>query len=84
MVVDLIESGKETGLRFRLNGNRLIEYFGLDEDGLTGVLPADVEEMPPEEWRGVPEEDKEHWKGFKGYFRSNEDVERLLTKLNAS
>ena len=76
-VVDLELSEKETGLRFRFNGTRALNHFGVSEERIRQVLPPGVEEMPTGDWQGASRE--QNWLGFKGYFRTREDIDKFLS-----
>ena len=79
LIVGLNESGEEIGLQFRLNGIRLMNYFGLSEDQIRDCLPEGFEDMPATEWRGANQE--QNWVGFQGYFRTTEEIDRFLDAL---
>ena len=83
-VVDLDQSDDNIGLRFRLNGIRSMNYFNISQDYLTGILPDHFEKMDSHEIRGVLEEERSNWVGFKGYFKSAEDVQNFVDGLRSS
>lgn len=73
------DSDSDRGLRFRLHGRRLADYFGLAEDKIKDCLPSSMENMLASEWRGGTSEP--NWIGFKGYFRSTEEIDKFWTTL---
>ena len=83
-VVDLDQSDENIGLRFRLNGIRSINYLNISQDNLSSILPDQFEEMGPHEIRGVLEEERSNWVGYKGYFKTLEDVHKLVEGLRTS
>ena len=82
-IVDLQDSEKEIGLKFRMNGTRLMRGFGLDLDRLCSSLPDGYEDMATSEWRRPTEEERQNWNGFKGYFRCAEEIDTFLAVLKS-
>ena len=80
-VVDLEVSGPGAGLRYRLNGTRAVGHFGLDAETLNGCLPTGHEDLPASEWQGAGRE--QEWRGFKGFFKTTEDIDRFLEPFKA-
>ena len=81
LVMHLGESDQESGLMFRLNATRLTKHFGLSEEQIREGLPAKVQPMPDSEWRGAATDGEQDWQGFKGYFRSVEEIEKFMEML---
>ena len=81
LVVGLRESSSEVGIQFRMNGIRLINHFGLSEESLRDSLPDKVEEMPSSSWQGVTVDEGDNWVGFRGYFSTTGEIDKLLTAL---
>ncbi len=81
LVVEVGQSEKNIGLKFRLNGTRLMAVFGLDESQLCSYLPNSREEMPNGEWNGATSEEIANWYGFKGYFRTTDEIDKFLGLL---
>ena len=75
------ESSAEAGLKFRLNGVRLADYFGLTMDQIKQMLPESHEDLPHTGWRNLDTEEIENWVGFQGYFRTTEEIDRFLDAL---
>ena len=76
-VVDIDGSKSETGLKYRLNGFRAVNHFQLDEGLLRSYLPDESEDLPASELY-VPHREPD-WFGFKGFFRTRNDIERFLS-----
>lgn len=81
LVVDLDESGPESGMKFRLNGIRTMNYFGLSAERLRKILPAQVTDMAPNELRNLPQTEISNWVGFKGFFNSTEEIDKFVDGL---
>ena len=81
LVMHVRESASTSGLKFRLNATRLSRYFGLSEELIQESLPANAQPMPDSEWRGSVTDRADDWKGFKGYFRSVDEVEKFMEML---
>ena len=79
--MELEESSQESGLRFRLNATRLIEHFGLNLEKIKQKLPANAEPLSPAEWRGAAISNNADWQGFKGSFRSVEEINNFMNML---
>ena len=81
LVIDVGESDKDNGIRFRLNGRRLMEAFKLNIDQFGTCLPKNVEGMSPAEWKGASKQEIANWYGFKGYFRTTDEIDKFLGLL---
>ena len=81
LMVHLSESDQTSGLKFRLNATRLMNYFGLNLEQIRASLPENVETMPDTEWRGASTDKVEDWKGFKGHFRNEDEIKRFMAML---
>ena len=75
------ESSCAKGLRFRLNGIRLANLYGFNADKIKDVLPESWKCLPHEEWRRATTEEKVNWKGYQGYFRKAEEIDKFLTVI---
>ena len=84
LTVDLGRSNQEDGLAFRLNGNHLVKLLGISPDNLYAILPQGVEEMLPSEWQGATAAEIADWHGFRGYFRTVEEVDQFINGLRAA
>ena len=82
LVVDLDESSEEAGMKFRLNGTRLSNQFGLNSQQLKDMLPEQTATMEPDELRGVTSEEMANWLGFKGYFSTVYDIDRFVDGIS--
>ena len=81
LIIELERSGRDPGLGIRLNGTRLMNSFGLEPAQMREYLPKGMEDMDTSEWRGVTEEESAHWHGFKGYFRTIDEIDKFLGLL---
>ena len=81
LVMHLRESDQGSGLRFRLNATRLTKFFGLSEEQIRESLPEDNQSMSDSEWRGAATDNVEDWKGFKGYFRSVDEIDKFMEMI---
>lgn len=79
LIVHLDDSNSDMGLRFRLNGRQLSDHFDLSEGEIRNCLPTGTENMSANEWRGA--QAVANWIGFKGYFRTMEEIDRFWTAL---
>ncbi|MGH9856991.1 MAG: hypothetical protein ACRD4B_04005, partial [Acidobacteriota bacterium] len=59
--------------------NRLARFSGLRVEQAIALLPSDKKEW--EFWSGAPEERREEWRGYEGYFKSQDEVGRFLSGL---
>ncbi len=75
------ESSRERGLRFRLNGTRLANFFGLDADKIKDALPAGYDLLPHDGWGGTTQEEKGNWNGYQGYSHTTGEIDKLLTVI---
>jgi hypothetical protein len=66
------ESSAEKGLRYQLYSKRLSECLGIDENTILSHLPPDRERY--DAWQGAPED----LRGWAGYIRNNEDIQRIV------
>lgn len=82
LVVDLDESSEDAGMRFRLNGARLSNHFGLTSQQLKDMLPEQTAVMEPNELRGVTPEEMADWLGFKGYFSTIKEIDRFVDGIS--
>ncbi len=78
-VIDLDASGSEMGIKFRLNGIRAMNIFGLSEHRIREFLPCRFEEMDATELRGKSQDEIDHWLGYKGFFQTRSDIDRFLS-----
>ena len=81
LVMHLSESNEATGLKFRLNATRLLNYFEVNEEQVQGSLPEDVKPMSDSEWGGASTDKTKNWKGFKGNFRHDGEVKKFMAML---
>ena len=81
LVMHLGESSETSGLKFRLNATRLMNYFGLSEEQIKASLPENAQTMPDTEWRAASTDKAEDWKGYKGHFRDVDEIERFTAIL---
>ena len=81
LVMHVDESNEACGLKFRLNATRLVNYFNVNEEQIQESLPQDAEPMSDSEWRGASTDKAENWKGFKGHFRNDDEVQGFLAML---
>ena len=81
LILDLEESGCDQGLRFRLNGSRMMSHFELDVQEIEKLLPANYEEMPVTEWQQATEDEINNWNGYKGFFRTTTEIDKFLSSL---
>ena len=76
------ESDAINGLKFSLNSNRLMKYFGLSQEKLSAILPPSSEEnVDATPWVGASPAEREDWKTFSGFFRTPEEVDILFDGL---
>jgi hypothetical protein len=66
------ESSAEKGLRYQLYSKRLSECLGVDENTILSHLPPNPELH--ELYQGAPED----LRGWAGYIRNNEDIQRIV------
>ena len=81
LVIDLDESGGNNGIRFRLNGTRLMNHFELSADQLDNIMPEQATTMAPSELRNVTPDEAANWTGFKGFFRTMQEIDRFVDGL---
>ena len=81
LVIGLAESSQQEGMMFRLNGTRLMNHFGLSGDQLANILPDNKLSLEPTEWVGSTPDEETNWVGYRGYFRTTEEVDRFLAGL---
>lgn len=67
------ESNQDSGVRYSMYIELLMEYLGASKEQITGILPPDIEEGRP-------------WKGghlaVSGYFRDESEIDRFHDGLN--
>ena len=80
-VVDLGQSDKASGVRFRLNAIRPMNIGGLCEEQTRVCLPECSENMPVSEWQQATSEEIENWVGFPGYFRTDGEIDKFLSAI---
>ena len=83
-VVQLGDSDADRGLMFRLNGIRLMNHLELTSEQLDCILPEGMDELRPSEWSGVTLEEKSNWKGYKGYFQTEDEVKAFLDGIRTN
>ena len=81
LIVRLGESSQQDGMMFQLNGIRLMNHFGLDADQLAKSMPEGVDSLDLTDWVGSTAEEEANWIGYRGYFRTVEEVDSFLTRL---
>ena len=81
LVMELGQSDQASGLRFRLNATRLIEHFELNLEEIQQGLPTSAEPLTPSEWHGAAINTTADWQGFKGNFRSVEEIDNFMAML---
>ena len=81
LIVRLGESSQQDGMMFQLNGIRLMNHFGLDADQLAKSIPEGVDSLDLTDWVGSTAEEEANWIGYRGYFRTVEEVDSFLTRL---
>ena len=58
-----------------------MQFFDLSEDRIRENLPPTVVPMSYSEWRGARTHNVESWKGFKGYFRNEQEIKSFVALL---
>ena len=81
LVMELGQSDQASGLRFRLNATRLIEHFELNLEEIQQGLPTSAQPLTPSEWHGAAINTTADWQGFKGNFRSVEEIDNFMAML---
>ena len=77
------DSDATNGLRFSMNSNRLMKYFGVNQEQLTAVFPPGTEKrMDASPWVGASAEERESWNEFSGFFRTPEEVDTFIDGPN--
>ena len=75
------DSSVENGLKFRLVWPRLAKHFELGINRVEEVLPDRYEPLPSSDLGGATQDEIENWKGYQGYFRTTEEIDRFLSAL---
>ena len=83
-VVDLDQSDESMGLRYRLNGIRTMNHLNISKEELSRLLPAELQEMGPNEIRGVSRNEGLNWVGYKGHFKTLKEVDTLMGGLRST
>ena len=73
------ESNEEKGLRFYLFPHRLAETLSVPLESIVSVLPEQRSEW--DSWQNAPEHERNHWIGFAGFFKTDEEVNQFLDLL---
>lgn len=72
----------DRGLAFQLHATRCCNHLEIPLENLRAMLPANaVEDTSVRAWNRSSDEEKENAIGFRGAFRTSEEVETFVTKL---
>jgi hypothetical protein len=77
VIISLIPtaSNAQEGLRFQVYAQRIMQYFGLDEERLETIMPT-----TRKDWSYSKDHDP-WWSGWEGFFRTSEEIGRLSAGL---
>ena len=76
------ESSKDKGLKFQLYAKRVAMVFELNDETIAELLPK--ERWDWIYWAGAPEDERDLWSGYEGYFQTIEEIDRFLNPLFSS
>ena len=75
------DSSATNGLSFSVPANRVMRYLGIPEDQLAKSLPDNCRRTEGRAWSGAIPEERENWFTFSGYFRTTDEIDRILDTL---
>ena len=78
------ETDEDGGLPFDLQATWLSNYLGISFEELEGWLPENTSQTDASKWVGSDREERIGARGLKGYFHTEEEVDRFLEGLRAS